>query len=124
MFPREAKEAYYLVTKNCHKTVYSGRLYTKYKNHRQFLIKESKRKTTAEDKTNDLPQLTPDDENRLRWLKHNVIPWATVVEMWEQTSKLRSYKNTTETISQIVQTCPALKQPTGFLLVSFLDIDY
>jgi len=60
-----------------------------------------------------------DDNIDICWLKFNVEPIKTVVEVWERTYEYRNnFFETAESLENIFDTLPILKQSFGFELVN------
>lgn len=72
--------------------------------------------------TGDNEFLTTDVQESISWLNYNKQPWHKVLQLWKETSKarLRAHIGGTESIETYFNTFPALKDKSGFLLVSVL----
>lgn len=117
-FPNECKESYFLITKQGSKHVYSGRLYTKYKNHRQVLLSAKKIESPHSKITK--PEPSDDIKKKLLFLKNSISPWKDICSAWEDTRTVRLENNNCSSLMSITEMYPAIKQKDGFMLVSKL----
>lgn len=57
---------------------------------------------------------------KLLWLSNNSQPWSKVLDVWKETAKgrLDKYYSSKQSIQSYFDTYPALKDKSGFYLVS------
>ena len=127
LFPTESKETYYLVTNTKTRRVCSGKLYDRYKNQKYFL-KQCDSSSSAVGECSSSAQslsstesISDNDLSNVLWLKNNNGPLHKVQDLWKKTTHIRAAKNKQSgTLSSIIQEWPALNEPEGYTLVSFL----
>lgn len=61
-----------------------------------------------------------DIADNIQWLKNNSKPWVKVLELWEITNKnrLQSLTKNSIAVHDYMDSFPALKSASGYLLVS------
>lgn len=135
VFPAESIATYYTPFTKMNNTIRRlarGKLIDKYHNLRKRfkkvgLFASNLTTVVGENMQNKATTIREQDfelvEEKLTWLKNNNNPWPTVTENWALTTSRRMdlYNTTNCTISEYLNTYPALKQPLGYELY---EIDF